>query len=405
MWCRHPRSHRRHGRQYNCRTACRANKYGVDPVVHTVQVGRGDTLMALLLKTGIDRREAHNAIVALREVYNPRRLRPGQEVVVRISPEGGEGGGPRLMGLRLRTDYDRDVAVGRLVDDRFGSLEIKKQLALRPTRITGAIQTSLSVDADRAGVPPQVLIEFIRLFSFDVDFQRDIQPNDSFEILYERFHDARDRPVHDGEQLYAALTLTGVRLNLYRFESKKGGVEYFNEKGESAQKALMRTPVDGARLSSRFGRRRHPILGFTKLHTGVDFAAPRGTPVMAAGRGVIDYAGRNGAYGKYVRIRHNSTYSTAYGHLKRYARGIKRGQRVRQGQVIGYVGSTGRSTGPHLHYEVLRRGRRINPMKLRLPSGRKLAGKELAQFKRLRDAVDEQRRALPPAAIARKKEE
>ena len=196
--------------------------------------------------------------------------------------------------------------------------------------------------------------------------------------------------VNNGEIQYAKLTLRGTELPLYRFETPEGNLDYFNTKGESVRKALMKTPIDGARLSSRFGNRKHPILGYTRLHAGVDFAAPRGTPIYAAGDGTVTVAGTNGGYGKYIKIRHNGTYSTAYAHLNGYARGVRKGKRVRQGQVIGYVGSTGRSTGPHLHYEIHRNGKQINPLGLKLPSGEKLKGQTLEAFLSLRDTVDRQ---------------
>ena len=236
----------------------------------------------------------------------------------------------------------------------------------------GRIDNNLSTAARDAGLPMSVLVEMIRIFSFDVDFQRELQSGDSFEVLYEAlFEDDGSLAKTDGV-LYASLTLSGERLDMYNFTPQSGHDDFFDRKGQSVRKTLMRTPIDGARLSSRFGMRKHPVLGYSRQHKGVDFAAPRGTPIYAAGDGVIESAGRNGGYGKYLRIRHNSTYKTAYGHMTRIAKGMRRGKRVRQGQIIGYVGSTGRSTGPHLHYEVLRSGRQVNPLKIKLPSGEKL---------------------------------
>ena len=198
--------------------------------------------------------------------------------------------------------------------------------------------------------------------------------------MLEKLHQKNGAFARWGDILYAKLTLSGKALRLYRYKSKRHGVGYFDERGRSAQKALMKTPINGARLSSSYGLRRHPILGYTKVHRGVDFAAPSGTPVFAAGNGVVAYAGRKGAYGKYIKIRHNGRYSTAYAHLRGFKRGIRRGRRVTQGQTIGYVGSTGRSTGPHLHYEIHVNGRKINPLRLKLPSGRKLKGAEFRNF-------------------------
>ncbi len=363
----------------------------------TVLAGKGDTLMEMLVRARVPRAEAHEVVTALRKVYDPRDLMPGQAIELNFSPDR-EGGGPAdLLGLNFEPSAERIVTVERTRDNRFKATEIEKKLSRKLVRAAGTIRASLYVDALKAGVPAAVVVEMIRAYSFDVDFQRDIQRDDAFEVMYERLYDSDGRHARDGDVIYAALSLSGATLRLYRYEPRKGVAEYFNEKGESVRKALMRTPIDGARLSSRYGRRRHPILGYTRMHRGVDFAAPRGTPVMAAGNGVIVSRGRNGNYGRYIKIRHNSTYSTAYAHLRRYARGMKRGKRVRQGQIIAYVGSTGLSTGPHLHYEVLVNGRRINPLKLRLPTGRKLRGRALNAFMKVKAETDRRLAELPPA--------
>ncbi len=343
-----------------------------------VAIGRGDTLVGLLLREGVDRRVAHRAAVAIGEVHDPRRLRPGQQVTLVFDRD--DLGLPKLANVRLDADVERSVVARRQGDGAFASEAIRHPLTADAEAVHGTIADSLFRAADARGVPASVTIAMIKLFSFDIDFQRDIQPGDGFSLLYEVFRDASGEIVKTGDILFAELHVGGGPLPLYRFEVGEGEIEYFNDKGESVRKALLKTPVDGARLSSRFGRRRHPILNYTKMHRGVDFAAPRGTPVVAAGKGKIEFVGRKGAYGKYIRIRHNSEFDTAYAHLRGIARGISIGRRVRQGQTIGYVGSTGRSTGPHLHYEVLRASRRINPLGLKLPSGRKLKGKEKRRF-------------------------
>ncbi len=349
-------------------------------VTKTVQVRKGDTLMKALTRAGAPRREAYEAITALGKNFNPRRLKIGQEVRVALAAKTVTApDGDRLMSVHIATDVNREIAALRQ-NKGFVFDEIIEELDKGYMRAAGPINDSLFLSARRAGVPIGVLMELIRIFSWDVDFQRDIQRGDKFEIFFERFHNASGKPVKNGDVIHAALTLSGTTINLYRHELSDGAIDYFNEKGQSARKALLRTPVNGARLSSRYGKRRHPILGYTKVHRGLDFAAPRGTPVMAGGDGVVEMARRNGAYGKYVRIRHNSNYKTAYAHLKGYGRGIRSGKRVRQGQIIGYIGSTGRSTGPHLHYEILKGGRQINPLRLKLPTGRKLKGKSLARF-------------------------
>ena len=220
----------------------------------------------------------------------------------------------------------------------------------------------------------------IAIFSFSVDFQRDIWRNDSFEILYEEeFIKYNKSKKNLGKILYANLNLQTIgSINLFRFVSNNGKIEYFDKNGKSTKKILMKTPVDGARLSSGFGMRKHPILGFNVKHRGIDFAAPKGTPVYAAGDGIVEMKGRNGAYGNYIRIRHANNFKTAYAHLSKFNKTLS--GRVKQGKIIGYVGTTGRSTGPHLHYEIIKNNKRINPQKLKLPSGRKLKGQALQEF-------------------------
>ena len=364
-------------------------------VSHSLRVGRGDTLMKLLVAAGVARREAHDAIVALREFYDPRRLRPGQEIRVTLA-EGADDGGAdgRLLALGLQPNVEQELRVTRGRDDGFVAETVARRLLRVAISAEGRIDNNLSAAAQDAGLPMPVLVEMIRIFSFDVDFQRELQPGDSFEVLYEAlFEDDGSLAKTDGV-LYASLTLSGQRLDMYNFTPHSGDTDFFDGKGQSVRKTLMRTPIDGARLSSRFGMRKHPVLGYSRLHKGTDFAAPRGTPIYAAGDGVVESAGRNGAYGKYLRIRHNGTYKTAYAHMKRIAKGMRRGKRVRQGQIIGYVGSTGRSTGPHLHYEVLYGGRQVNPLKIKLPAGEKLKAADLASFHARRGRIDILRRQV-----------
>ena len=362
-----------------------------------VQVGKGDTLMKLLIEAGVDRADAHGAIEALRDVYDPRHLRVGQEITLTYAAAGQSPA--TLAGLRLTKARDREAGAGRLVDGRFEAFEIEKQFALTLARAGGSIRASLFEDGAVQGVPARVMVDFIRLFSFDIDFQRDIHAGDGFDILFERYVGHDGGPAYSGNVRYASLTVGGRTHRLYRFETEDGDVDFFDEKGESARKALLRTPIDGARLSSRFGMRKHPILGYSRMHQGIDFAAVTGTPIMAAGNGVVEFIGRKGGYGKYIRIRHNSEYSTAYAHMNGYAKGVTRGKRVKQGEVIGYVGTTGRSTGPHLHYEVLHKGTQINPMNLKLPSGIRLAGKDLQRFKAMVKATKEKLGTMPRSTL------
>ena len=368
----------------------------VQTVTRAVVARNGDNLMGLLTRAGADRSDAHTAIQSLKGVYNPRRdLRVGHKLLVTLDPNGAGNDAPlQLAKLELPLTFDRDVAVTRAADGGFEAEEITKNLERRLIQANGTIDSSLFQDGREAEIPAQVLVKLIQIYSFDVDFQREIRAGDKFEILYERLFDEQGNVVHEGEVAYAKLTLRGKELPLYQYTTKAGNQDYFDAKGQSVRKALMRTPIDGARLSSGYGKRKHPILGYTKMHTGTDFAAARGTPIYAAGSGSVTQIGRNGGYGNYIRVRHNGSYQTAYAHLKGYARGLKKGSRVKQGQIIGYVGTTGRSTGPHLHYEVFKDGKRTNPQRLKLPSGEKLGGEALARFMAHREQMDELNQAL-----------
>jgi len=365
----------------------------------TVHVGRGDTLLKLLMEEGFDRNDAHEAIDALRPVYDPRRLRIGQAITLTYVDQPGNVAQPSLVGLRLAKSYDREAVVGRVVEGGFEAFESEKQLDLQVARASGNIRNSLFEDGAAEGVPARVMVDYIRLFSYDVDFQRDIHAGDRFDLLFERYQDSDGVVAHDGQVRYAALTVAGRTYRFYRFETQDGEVDYYSENGESVRKALLRTPIDGARLSSGFGMRRHPILGYSKMHRGIDFAAPTGTPIMAAGSGTVRFAGRRGGYGKYVSIRHNAEYDTAYAHMSRIAPDVAAGRRVKQGDIIGYVGTTGRSTGPHLHYEILVNNQQINPMNVKMPSGNKLAGKDLARFRAIRRAIEERLDRMPSSTL------
>jgi murein DD-endopeptidase MepM/ murein hydrolase activator NlpD len=258
---------------------------------------------------------------------------------------------------------------------------------------SGTIDNGLFNAAMAAGVPHDLLVEAIALFSFEVDFQRDLRAGDQFELFYDTLNNDRGDVAKAGELYFAKLVLSGKEMRYYRFKPRSGASDLFSPDGHSIRKALLQTPVDAMRISSSFGMRLHPVLGYTMMHRGVDFAAPSGTPVRAAGDGRVVVAGNGGSYGNYVRIQHNSNYSTAYAHLRSFASGVKSGARVRQGEVIAYVGATGRATGPHLHYEVLLGGKQVNPRGVRLPAGETLAGDDLRIFKQRLQEVDAMREA------------
>ena len=274
------------------------------------------------------------------------------------------------------------------IDKRKDGINITKnitQLFKKDVVVEGRISNNLYSSATLSGMEPNIIIEFARIFGFEVDFQRDIRKGDKFQVMYERYFDDRNKQIKTGKILYAYLNVNNQKIKLYRFETKND-FDFYDEKGKSIRKALMKTPINGARLSSPFGNRKHPILGFTKHHNGTDFAAPTGTPIMASGNGTVIKAGWCGNGGNCVRIRHNSSYTTGYGHMSKIA--TRNGRRVRQGQIIGYVGNTGMSTGPHLHYTVSYNGKFVNSQKLKLPSGKTLNGDERKKFEIQRIKLD-----------------
>ena len=261
------------------------------------------------------------------------------------------------------------------------------QLYKKEVVIRNVITNNLYSSAIGVGVEPNIIVEFARIYGFEVDFQRDIRKGDWFEILYEKFEDDNNKVRDTGKIIYASMYVNGQEINLYNFKDNEGE-EYYNIKGKSITKSLMKTPINGARLSSSFGMRKHPILGYNKMHRGTDFAARSGTPIMASGSGTVTRARWCGGGGNCVKIKHNSTYETIYAHMKAFAKGIKEGRKVKQGQIIGYVGSTGMSTGPHLHYEVIVNGKKVNSQKLKLPSGKILKGETREKFELERIKID-----------------
>ncbi|MFP4393341.1 MAG: M23 family metallopeptidase [Desulfohalobiaceae bacterium] len=358
-----------------------SNSWHKGPLASTheksLRIANGDTLIDLLQKAGLSNSKAHTLINTLEEVYNPRKLRQGQEVIVAFVEKKGH---QIFQGMNIKLDVDKEVRVIREKDNEFFAREITRELQTRPALTEAKIKSSLYQSALDAELPLQVLIQIMQAYSYNVDFQRDIRPGDSIEVMYEERIDEKGQVLKAGSALFARLQTRGKRMPIYRYETPDGKVDFYNSQGKSVRKTLMVTPIDGARLSSNYGMRKHPILGYNKMHRGLDFAASSGTPIMAAGDGIVEYAGRKGSYGNYIRIRHPNQYHTVYAHLRSYAKGIKRGARVKQGETIGYVGSTGRSTGPHLHYEVKHRGQHMNPTKVKTPPGRTLEGDELQQF-------------------------
>jgi len=367
-----------------------------------VAIRSGDTMMNLLTDMGIDRGEAYYAIEAFGDVYNPRRIRAGQEfnVAYEVVPPMEQGSADdqlRLLNISMRTAPDREVSVrwDDEAEDYVGEAR-DIQLEERFTRGRATIDSSLYLAANHIGVPDAVTIELIRIFSHSVDFQRDIREGDSFDVYYSRRYDEDGEAVMSGHVEFASLVTRGREQALYRFTSPDDELtDYYDAEGKSVRAFLMRTPIDGARITSSFGPRRHPVLGYNRMHKGVDFGAPTGTPIYAAGNGTIVRASRYGSYGNYVRIRHANGYETAYAHMNGYGPGIRSGVRVEQGQIIGYVGATGRVTGAHLHYEVLYNDDQVNPRTIDLPSGRQLEGDVLEAFHEERTRIEGQMALAP----------
>lgn len=360
-----------------------------EPVVEAerVVVQRGDTLLEILLRSGIERAEAHEVVGTLSTLYDPRHLRVGQAMAVEVERAGDKLAAPRLAALSLNLDFSNDLRVERDANGEFAARRVDRELVESVHAAQAVIDTNLYATARRHDVPDEALVNLANIFSWDVDFQRDLHPGDAFELVYEQVA-SPDGEVRGGNVLFASLSLRGRQVHAYRYEHSDGTAGYYDYDGRSLRKWLMRTPIDGARLSSGFGPRRHPILGYNRMHRGVDFAAPSGTPIYAAGDGLVRQAGRNGGYGNYIEIRHNDEFSTAYAHLSRFAKGLERGDRVKQGQIIGYVGSTGRSTGPHLHYEVMQKGEQINPMSIKPQNAARLVGAELQRFRRQIETIN-----------------
>ncbi|MDH5721808.1 MAG: peptidoglycan DD-metalloendopeptidase family protein [Alphaproteobacteria bacterium] len=358
-----------------------------EPKTEIVKIGTGETIGGVLQDNGISGAEAYNIVKALSKNYNPRSIKAGQAISLDLEPVDE---GWSLSELKLKTDSVREVIVEKLGEGNFRSFIEEKEIILKNQIAKASIQNSLYGSAAKAGVPASVVANMIRIYSYEVDFQRDIRTGDKIEVFYQTYETQDGDFAKYGDILYANLIVGGKSNPVYRFKKDNGHYDYYTEDGTSIKQFLMRTPIDGARVSSGFGMRRHPVLGYNKMHKGMDFAASSGTPIYAAGDGVIEYIGRNGGYGNYIRIRHNGSMKTAYAHMKGFKKNLSKGSRVTQGEIIGYVGTTGRSTGPHLHYEVLKDGRQVNPNRLDLPTGEKLAAGELQKFKSVVASIKQQ---------------
>jgi len=342
-----------------------------------LEVRPGETLERAVQRAGVTAEEARQAVTALGRAMDTIHIKAGLDFDAAVAQPRGGDRPARLIGLSLRTGPATAVTLSRTFDGALRLRALEEKVTDETKVADGEIQGSLYESAQRLGATPAITAQVAKLFAHKLDFQRDIQPGDDFRLVFDRKVTESGRTIETGDLEYAELH--GVKF--FRFERDGGEAEYFDEDGKNIRGFLLRTPVDGARLTSGFGKRRHPILGYARAHQGVDFGAGGGTPVLAAGDGVVVRAGRWGGYGNWLQIRHSGGWDTGYAHLSRYAKGLRPGMKVRQGQVVAYVGSTGMSTGPHLHYEVWQRGRRVNPVGAKVPQGTVLAGAELARFR------------------------
>ena len=346
-----------------------------------LQVGKGETLAGVLQDAGISYDEAAHVVKAVSKHVNPRQIRAGQSLDLSLEPDD-EGATLQFAKASFVIDPLRTLYIERHDDDIRSHLDEKEVKEVREARRV-VIDGSLYGSADRAGLPDNVTANAIRMFSYAVDFQRDVKEGDSLDVLYDTYETDDGYVAKTGDIIYARMMLGGREYTLYRYDGKDGNADYYTPEGKSIRKStgLMKTPIAFGRMTSGFGARRHPVLGYTKMHKGIDFGAPTGTPIYAAANGTIEKASRFSSYGNYVKIKHTNKLSTAYAHMSRYATGIRPGVKVKQGQVIGYVGTTGRSTGPHLHYEIMINGVQVNPTSVKVAVDDTLKGNDLKKFR------------------------
>lgn len=381
-----------------------------------VTIARGETLGEALSRANVRDADREAAIAALSEEMNVRQLKAGMTIEVKtaapvqtvyqeVALMGRADAAPHeaLTSLKLAIDDLSRIEVTRNAAGAFAAQTSVAETEKRYAAVAGVITDSLFASASRAGMPMEVSAKLSNMFLYDVDFQREIHYGDEFEAVYEVFYDEQGRAVAYGDVLYGRMTWRGggKERGYYAYaDGADDDLAWFDETGSSARRLLMKTPIEGARITSSFGMRKHPVLGYTKGHKGTDFGAARGTPIMAAGDGTVERANRFGSFGNYVKIKHAAGFQTAYAHLKGFGPGIKAGSRVRQGDIIGYVGTTGRSTGPHLHYEVLKDGTQVNPMTVKVADGRRLMDEDMAAFARERDWINAMRTTSAPLTLA-----
>ena len=388
--------------------------------VREATLERGESLPNLLFEAGASPQDVIAAVRALAHSYDLRNIRAGQSFELTFAPPPPpkavaeiiytppnaaaaamdtaqtETGAGRLLSISFSPTIEHDITVSRATDGGFTTQDEFKKLEAHFHRAGARIDSSLYLAAMQAGIPARVVVQMIHMFSYEVDFQRDLRSGDSFEVYYNYYYTPDGQPAKEGEIAYAAMHFAGRTVALYRYQPRgEDTADFFDAEGQSAKSMLMKTPVDGARISSGFGMRFHPVLGYTRMHKGIDFAVPSGTPVMAAGAGTIQTERWEHGFGNFMLLNHGNGYATAYGHLSRFAAGVHPGSHVRQGQLIAYSGATGLATGPHLHYEIRINGVQVNPATVKVARGRRLLGGDMRDFQMARLHIDSQIAALP----------
>ena len=366
------------------------------PVSMPVKVQSGETLQAAVQRTGVTADEARSVVQTLASAVDTIHIKAGLAFQAVVAAPRDHHGPIRLIGLSMKTGPASAVTLSRTFDGALKLRELEEKVRDETTVAGGHMSGSLYESALKAGADSRMVAEAVKLFSHKIDFARDIHPSDQFKLVFDRKVTESGRTVETGDLLYAELGAKGQTTRFYRFDDG-GHVDYFDELGKNIKGFLLRTPLDGARVTSSFGMRLHPLLGYTRMHAGIDFGAPTGTPVFAAGAGVVKEVRWAGGYGHWLKIEHQGGWATGYGHLSRYASGLRVGEHVAQGQVVAFVGSTGMSTGPHLHYEVMKGSEKLNPTSAKVPQGTILGGRELAAFKAQKAKVDSVLNKTAPA--------
>jgi murein DD-endopeptidase MepM/ murein hydrolase activator NlpD len=368
-------------------TTAKLNSVLAPPVSMMIKVAPGETLEAAVRRTGVGKDEAQQAVSILGKAFDTANIKAGLAFEANIAKPFGQHGTAKLVGLSLRTGPAVELNLSRAIDGALQLHKMEEKIVDQTMVASGRMEGSLYASAQRAGISPEMTAQVAKLFQHKLDFSRDIQAGDRFSMVFDRKVTPSGRTVANGDLLFAEIQAKGGDAKLYRFKAPgMAEAQYFDELGKNIRSMLLRTPLDTVRITSSFGMREHPILGYTRMHMGIDFGAPIGTPVYAAGDGVVERAGWAGGYGRWLQIKHAGGLETGYGHLSRWA--VKQGQHVHQGQVVAYVGSTGLSTGPHLHFEVVVNGKKVNPSKFKAPPSVALSGKELAAFKAEKARID-----------------